>query len=98
MTRDVDKALVARLLASLYGLRDEAIAAEAARAGELGVLPGTQRASACNLIHYLAIRRHDIRPLQLDLMSLGLASLGICESHVLASLDRVIEILELLNE
>lgn len=98
MTHEVDKALVARLLASLSGLRDEAIAAEAARAGDLGILPGAQRASARNLIHYLAIRRHDIRPLQLDLMSLGLASLGICESHVLASLDRVIEILELLNE
>ena len=33
-------------------------------------------ASAKNLMHYLALRRHDIRRLQSKLASLGLSSLG----------------------
>ncbi len=45
--------------------------------------------SACNLAYYLALRRHDLRPLQLRLAELGLSSLGRGESHVMASLERV---------
>ena len=40
--------------------------------------------SARNLIHYLALRRRDIRQLQEQLAALGLSSLGRTESHVLA--------------
>jgi hypothetical protein len=40
------------------------------------------------LIHYLALRRHDIRRLQEQLAALGLSSLGRMESHVLAGGDR----------
>jgi len=38
--------------------------------------------SAQNLAHYLALRRRDIRRLQLELAGLGLSSLGRCEGHV----------------
>jgi pyruvate kinase len=51
------------------------------------------RDSAQNLLHYLALRRHDLRPLQLRLASLGLSSLGRAESHVLATVDAVLEAL-----
>ena len=37
--------------------------------------------SAANFAHYLALRRHDIRPLQLELAARGLSSLGRAESH-----------------
>lgn len=50
--------------------------------------------SAANLLSYLALRRHDIRPLQHKLAKLGLSSLGRCEANVMASLDRVIEVLQ----
>jgi pyruvate kinase len=46
--------------------------------------------SALNLAHYLALRRRDLREVQLALMPLGLSSLGRCESHVLPNLDAVI--------
>lgn len=52
------------------------------------------RASAGNLMSYLALRRHDILPLQRRLAGLGLSSLGRCEANVQASLDRVIEVLQ----
>ena len=51
-------------------------------------LPG-YRASAENLAHYLALRRHDLSELQAALAALGLSSLGRCESHVMANLAAV---------
>ena len=51
------------------------------------------RASALNLLHYLALRRHDLRPLQLRLATLGLSSLGRAESHVLATVNSVLGVL-----
>jgi pyruvate kinase len=47
------------------------------------------RPSAANLAAYLALRRHDLRPMQRFLGSLGLSSLGRCEGHVKATLDAV---------
>jgi pyruvate kinase len=55
------------------------------------------RASAANLTHYLALRRHDLRRLQQRLSDLGLSSLGRSESHVLANLDKVLGILHRLG-
>ena len=45
--------------------------------------------SARNLAHYLALRRHDLRKLQLELMPWGLSSLGRCEARVVPSLNAV---------
>jgi pyruvate kinase len=47
------------------------------------------RASACNLIHYLAFRRHDLRHLQSRLTALGLSSLGRSEAGILESVNAV---------
>ncbi|WP_319517973.1 pyruvate kinase [uncultured Martelella sp.] len=43
-----------------------------------------------NLAHYLALRHHDVRPLQRALMRHGLSSLGRLESRVLPTLDAVL--------
>lgn len=48
------------------------------------------RERALNLAHYVALRRHDLRPIQDKLMLLGLSSLGRLEARVLANLDAVI--------
>ncbi len=57
-------------------------------------LPMIKRASfldsARNLANYLALRRHDLRDLQLALMRWGLSSLGRSESRVQATLDAVV--------
>ncbi|MBX9775703.1 MAG: pyruvate kinase [Xanthobacteraceae bacterium] len=59
--------------------------------------PSIERASfvpaAENLAHYLALRAHDLRDLQVALSERGLSSLGRCEGHVLASLNAVTEAL-----
>jgi pyruvate kinase len=52
------------------------------------------RPSAQNLAHYIALRRHELRDLQLELMPWGLSSLGRCEARVVENLDAVIAALE----
>ena len=54
--------------------------------------------SARNLIHYLALRRHDIRQLQEELAALGLSSLGRTESHALAGIEAVLKLLHRLEQ
>jgi len=53
--------------------------------------------SAPNLLHYLALRQHDLRPLQAQLTHLGLSSMGQAESHVLATVNAVLARLHQLN-
>ena len=60
-------------------------------------LPPERLFSAENLLHYLALRREDIRPLQDRLTRLGLSSLGRTEPHVLATINAVLHNLYLLN-
>ena len=50
--------------------------------------------SELNLAHYVALRRHDLRPLQAALIPWGLSSLGRLEARVIPSLDAVIATLE----
>jgi pyruvate kinase len=56
-----------------------------------------QQASARNLLHYLALRRHDLRKVQPILASSGLSSLGRTESHVRHGLEAVLGVLHVLE-
>ncbi|HEY5883478.1 MAG TPA: pyruvate kinase [Pyrinomonadaceae bacterium] len=58
----------------------------------------TQIQSARNLLHYLSLRRRDLRPLQERLAVEGLSSLGRAESHVKASVDTIDDVLRRLIE
>ena len=49
--------------------------------------------SARNLLHYLSLRRRDLRPLQDQLAAQGFSSLGRAESHVKASVDTIDDVL-----
>ena len=68
------------------------IAAEAGAEPEVERVPASWRPSLVNLLHYLALRRLDVRQLQLRLVDLGLSSLGRAEGHVLANLKKVYEL------
>lgn len=50
-----------------------------------------QRESAANLLHYLTMRREDLRLIQDDLHEAGLSSLASSESHALAQVEAVVE-------
>lgn len=55
------------------------------------------QASATNLLHYLVLRRHDVRGLQEKLAALGLSSLGRTEPHVLSGVRMVLNLLNSLQ-
>ncbi|WBA43912.1 pyruvate kinase [Hymenobacter canadensis] len=84
------------LLAELTALRTGMLARADQAAGQLrDVHPGFQ-VSAHNLLHYLALRQHDRRDLQLRLAALGLSSLGRAEAHALATVESVRAVLHAL--
>lgn len=55
-----------------------------------GVHP-RQRRSAANLMHYLALRRENLRPLQDQLHDAGLSSLASSEGHILRQVQAVLQ-------
>lgn len=73
-------------------IRSRIVAVERRFASKYQEIPEAQRVSATNLLHYLAFRHEDLRPLQADLMALGLSSLGRAEAGVLASVQTVLDV------
>ena len=86
-----------KILHDLRVIHKYILAEEAQSAERLDQVHANFRESARNLVHYLSLRRHDLRPLQLSLARLGLSSLGRAESHVLATVNAVLEILHRLT-
>ena len=84
------------LLEDLTNLRDRLCSMAAQPPFSLNELDSGYRISAENLLHYLALRRQDIRLLQQRLVTLGFSSLGRSESCVLPTLDIIIRTLSLL--
>ena len=73
------------------------------RTGDCAQLPQTlqlhpsYRQSAENLLAYLCLRRHDLRPIQLRLTDLGLSSIAGCEAYCLNAVENVIAALRSLT-
>ena len=63
----------------------------------LAGIPSERIPSAENLLHYLALRSKDIRPLQDGLTRTGLSTLGRVEAHVLASINALLRNLRLVS-
>jgi pyruvate kinase len=68
------------LIGNLGSLRSGMLALEARSADELARTHSVYRKSAENLLHYLSLRHHDVRPLQEKLALFGLSSLGRSEA------------------
>ena len=81
------------LINRLWALREQLLRREAEGEALLRRVADAHRASARNLLHYLELRKADLRPIQEQLASLGISSLGHAESNVLANLDKVLGIL-----
>ncbi|HEY7164606.1 MAG TPA: pyruvate kinase [Candidatus Binatia bacterium] len=77
----------------LCAIHSKTLQAEALFKCKLRNIHVQHQADARNLLHYLALRQHDLRPLQEKLARFGLSSLGRAESHVLAGLDAVLRVL-----
>ncbi|MBZ5592290.1 MAG: pyruvate kinase [Acidobacteriia bacterium] len=82
--------LLDRLVRTLTEIRDQCLSMERSYAREIERIDPEYRISARNLLHYLALRQHDLGDIQRDLSSCGLSSLGRMEAHTLAGLDAVL--------
>lgn len=85
------------LIQWLVTLRQEMIDLETSHDNQLAHIHDNHRHSARNLLHYVALRRHDLRETQIELAQLGLSSLGHCESWSLANIEAVIRVLRVLS-
>ncbi len=88
-----------QLLQQLDDIKQKAAEFENKYLNELEKIHPSNLESAKNLIHYLALRNQDIREIQDTLWQLGISRLGKAESHVMASIISVQNILRgILNE
>ena len=85
------------LIEQLSGIRAEMDELEVNAFGHLWQLHNAHAESARNLLHYLALRRHDLRQMQETLAANGLSSLGRAESHVKANVEAIENILRRLS-
>ena len=60
----------------LEQLERELLELESEMSLAIQAVPITHRESAKNLVHYVALRKRDLRPLQAELAQRGLSSLG----------------------
>jgi pyruvate kinase len=60
---------------------------------QLRDLEGVNKESARNLVHYLALRTHDLRELQNHLSRHGISSLGRAEPYVMTNINKVLKLL-----
>jgi pyruvate kinase len=87
-----------QLEGALASVRADMLAAERRFAPQWKRLPKSRRGSARNLLHYLALRRRDVRSLQRQLADRGLSSLGRAESAVLPAVEAVLSLVRPLED
>lgn len=89
-----DATIALRCRDALAELRTALASAQQAAGPALAAVHPTHVASAVNLVHYVELRRHDLRAVQHDLSSLGVSSLSHPEQSVSESIDAVIAVLD----
>src|SRR5581483_30645 len=84
-----ERATLVGVARELLRLEQRIAALESKMSAEIEMVPVERRESARNLVHYVALRQHDLRDLQAQLAQLGLSSLGRSEGCVQASVLQV---------
>ena len=87
-----------QLIPAVLELRRQARQMELSHEANVRQVDPDYQASARNLLHYLALRQTDIRPLQNELVAIGLTSLGKAEMSVMSTLENVLRNLHVLAD
>jgi pyruvate kinase len=88
-----DPKVIAATIDELSALRADLVELPVSLRDILQAVHPAHAAGAMNLVHYISLRRHDLRALQDRLAWVGVSSLGRAESHVLANVDKVLGLL-----
>ncbi len=86
-----------RLIRKLEEIRDYVNQQEKAKAELIERVQPHYRESARNLLHYMALRAFDLRPIQEELSMLSISSLGHSEGYTLTNLNKILQILHVLQ-
>jgi pyruvate kinase len=97
-TFETDETVLDQLIKQLSAIRCEMTELENITLAEQYDLHESHRDSAKNMLHYLALRRHDLRDIQERLATQGLSSLGRAESHAKANVDAIDSVLRQLAD
>ena len=85
-----------QIIRELEDIRRFVIEREVAYAGLIRQVWPHYRESARNLVHYMALRSFDLRPVQEELSMLSISSLGHSEGYTLTNLNKILHILHVL--
>lgn len=85
------------LISRLEEVRKDMLSEEHEHATILEEIAPSYRESAANLMHYLTLRKYDLKEVQNDLSALGLSSVGHSERYTLRNVTNILYILHLLN-
>jgi pyruvate kinase len=85
---------MSKLYQDLVKLKKSILDYELKHKKELNLIHPEFKTSSRNFLHYLALRKTDLKNMQLSLANLGLSSLGRSESHVLSNIEEVMKRLE----
>ncbi|MGE0116013.1 MAG: pyruvate kinase [Steroidobacteraceae bacterium] len=86
--------LLSALRNSLLQLKNAMLALEQQHTELLAGIAAQHQGSARNLLHYLAMRKQDLRALQTQLAGVGLSSIGRSEAHALSTVNAVLDLLD----
>ena len=86
MKKRNQKVIISELLSEINLILSEAEQLEESYAEKLSKVHPNHVMSARNLLHYWAMRQHDLRNMQRKLRNLGLSRLANAESHVLSNI------------
>ncbi|QDT73500.1 pyruvate kinase [Lacipirellula limnantheis] len=92
-TPEIDHSTLDELIRELTEVQADMLDLEARGMAQATHIHSSYHQSARNLLHYLSLRRRDIRALQSRLAEIGLSSLGQSESHVLATVESLLNVL-----
>ncbi len=89
---------ILRLLSEVEAIRKYALDMEKQHESQLALVHENYYLSALNLVHYLALRSRDLRPLQAELSAYAISSQGHSEGYTLNNLHRIEVVLKALAE
>lgn len=87
-----------RIIGQIQDLKDYAFALADECKEEINRAHPYFRESAKNLLHYIALRQHDVRELQKNLAGMGLSSLGRAECVMLNKGPYIVKAIKVLDD
>lgn len=85
------------LISEILHILDCVKSREEAFAGLIRQVQPHYRDSARNLVHYMALRSFDLRPIQEQLSMMSISSLGHSEGYTLTNLKKILHLLRMVN-